>query len=436
MPATIVMGGQWGDEGKGKLTDALASQSHLVVRANGGSNAGHTVVTPAGTFKLHLVPSGILNPECVSVVGPGVVVNPTSLVGELTALNERGVETSQLLISERAHVVMPYHPIIDGLEESHRESGEIGTTRRGNGPAYSDKVARRGVRMVDLRNPQRLAKVVTEAVAEHNELLTRFYGVEALDAQQVVKELEAAAEYLRPHIVDAEVRVQEMLADGKRALIECAQGPMLDIDFGTYPYVTSSSSSAAGACQGAGIAPVHVDRVIGVFKAYSTRVGGGPMPTELHDETGELIRQRGREFGTSTGRPRRTGWFDGVAAKHVARWNGVTEVAVTLTDVLDVFEEIQVAAAYRINGEEVHAVPALVDDYLSVEPIYQAVPGWQSDITGARTLADLPENALGYLRTLESFLGAPVTMAGVGPAREQLVALTDDAAILGGSPLR
>ena len=432
MPATIIMGGQWGDEGKGKLTDALASQSHLVVRANGGSNAGHTVVTQAGTFKLHLVPSGILNPECVSVVGPGVVVDPASLVRELTDLQARGIQTDQLLISERAHVVMPYHPIIDGLEEEHREAGEIGTTRRGNGPAYSDKVARRGVRVADLVKPDRLRKVVTDAVAEHNEILVRFYGQPALDPEVVIADLERAAEYLRPYIADAEVRVQEMLGDGKRALIECAQGPMLDIDFGTYPYVTSSSSSAAGACQGAGIAPVHVDRVIGVFKAYSTRVGGGPMPTELLDETGELIRQRGREFGTSTGRPRRTGWFDGVAARHVARWNGVTEVAVTLTDVLDVFDEIQVARAYRLDGDETTAVPAIVDDYIRAEPVYQSVPGWQQDITGARSLSDMPEKALGYLKTLESFLGAPVTMAGVGPSREQLVPLREDAAILDG----
>jgi adenylosuccinate synthase len=431
MPATIIMGGQWGDEGKGKLTDALASQSHLVVRANGGSNAGHTVVTPAGTFKLHLVPSGILNPDCVSVVGPGVVVDPPSLVRELTALEERGVTTKQLLISERAHVVLPFHPIIDALEEKHRESGEIGTTRRGNGPAYADKVARRGVRMVDLRNPDRLNRVIREAVAEHNELLVRFYGHAPLEADAVVADLEAAAAYLRPHICDAEVRVQDMLAAGKRALIECAQGPMLDIDFGTYPYVTSSSSSAAGACQGAGIAPIHVDRVIGVFKAYSTRVGGGPMPTELLDETGELIRQRGREFGTSTGRPRRTGWFDGVAARHVARWNGVTEVAVTLTDVLDVFDEIQVAHAYRLDGQEMTSVPALVDDYLSVSPVYRSLPGWNEDITTARTRADLPENALGYLAALEALIGAPVTMAGVGPGREQLVALMPQAAILG-----
>jgi len=436
MPATIIMGGQWGDEGKGKLTDALASQSHLVIRANGGSNAGHTVVTDAGTFKLHLVPSGILNPDCVSIIGPGVVVDPPSLVRELVGLQERGIETKQLLISERAHVVLPYHPIIDGLEEQHREAGEIGTTRRGNGPAYADKAARRGVRMADLRTRDRLNKVVRSAVAEHNEVLTRFYGHATLDPDQVVFELDAAAEYLRPFITDAETRVQDMLRDGKRALIECAQGPMLDIDFGTYPYVTSSQSSAAGACQGAGVAPIHVDRVIGVYKAYSTRVGGGPMPTELLDETGERIRQRGREYGTSTGRPRRTGWFDGVAARHVARWNGITEVAVTLTDVLDVFEEISIANAYRIEGVELTTVPAVVDDYFRVEPVYETMPGWGTDITAARTRDELPENAIRYLRRIEAFLDAPVTMAGVGPSREQLVPLSANAAILGGRVAR
>lgn len=436
MPATIIMGGQWGDEGKGKLTDALASRSDLVIRANGGSNAGHTVVTTAGTFKLHLVPSGILNPDCLSVIGAGVVVDPPSLVRELTGLAERGVETKQLAISERAHVVLPYHPIIDTLEEGHRESGEIGTTKRGNGPAYADKVSRRGIRMADLQQPDRLKRVVREAVAEHNELLTRLYGVEPLDALAVIKELEAAAEVLRPHIRDVEYEVQEKMADGHQALIECAQGPMLDIDYGTYPYVTSSSPSAAGACQGAGIAPTQVSRVVAVFKAYSTRVGGGPMPTELLDETGQLIRERGREYGTSTGRPRRTGWFDGVAARHVARLNGVTEVAVTLVDVLDAFEEIQVCTGYELGDVVTDRVPALVDTYLSVEPVYESVEGWSRDITGARTADDLPEMARSYLRRLEQLIGAPVTMAGVGPAREQLVPLTDDAAILGGTMAR
>jgi adenylosuccinate synthase len=436
MPATIIMGGQWGDEGKGKLTDALASRSDLVIRANGGSNAGHTVVTSAGTFKLHLVPSGILNPDCLSVIGAGVVVDPSSLVRELRGLQERGIETKQLAISERAHVVLPYHPIIDALEEKHRESGEIGTTKRGNGPAYADKVSRRGVRMADLRQPDRLRNVVLEAVNEHNDVITRLYGASPLDPEQIIAEIEEAAEVLRPHIHAVENDIQDMLADGRQALIECAQGPMLDIDFGTYPYVTSSSPSAAGACQGAGIAPTQVSRVIAVFKAYSTRVGGGPMPTELLDETGQLIRERGREYGTSTGRPRRTGWFDGVAARHVARLNGVTEVAVTLTDVLDPFEEIQVCTGYDLDGEVTNRVPALVEDYLRIKPVYDSVAGWSRDITAARVADDLPENARNYLKRLEQLIGAPVTMAGVGPSREQLVPLTENAAILGGAVTR
>lgn len=428
MPATIIMGGQWGDEGKGKLTDALAGHADLVIRANGGSNAGHTVTTSAGVFKLHLVPSGILNPNCLCVVGAGVVVDAPSLVRELTALIERGIAIDNLVLSDRAHLVLPYHPIIDSLEEDAREEERIGTTRRGNGPAYADKVSRRGVRVANLRTPDSLRKAVSSAVNEHNEILTRFYGAPALDTEAVIRELEEAAKFLRPYIDSSETVVQDALAEGKQALIECAQAAMLDIDYGTYPYVTSSSPTAAGACQGAGIAPTQVDRIISVFKAYTTRVGGGPMPTELLDETGNLIRERGREYGTSTGRPRRTGWFDGPAARQSARLNGVTEINLSLLDVLDVMEEIKICTAYEIDGQRTTRVPSVVDELMAAKPVYETIRGWQTDLSGARSIGDLPEGARAYITALERIIGAPITMIGVGPAREQLVALSDNAA--------
>ena len=436
MPATIIMGGQWGDEGKGKLTDSLASRAHLVIRANGGSNAGHTVETPAGAFKMHLVPSGILNPGCLCVIGAGVVVDPPALVREMAMLIERGVSVDHLVISDRAHVVLPYHPIIDGLEETSRDANPIGTTKRGNGPAYSDKVARRGVRMVDLADPDRLRAIVTAAVEDHNRVITRVYGGEPLSPAAVVAEMEAAAKVLRPHIAPAEVLVQDALADGKEALIECAQGPMLDIDYGTYPFVTSSSPTAAGACQGAGVAPTQVRRVVAVYKAYTTRVGSGPMPTELHDAIGQEIRDRGREYGTVTRRPRRIGWFDGPAARHVARLNGVTEIALTLVDVLDVFSEIQVCTDYEIDGQPVRGIPARVEELARVVPIYRTLPGWNTDITGARLPTDLPTNARAYVEALAGVIGAPITMVGVGPARAQLVPLTTGAAIADAAAVR
>jgi len=436
MPATIIMGGQWGDEGKGKLTDALAGRADLMIRANGGSNAGHTVTTSAGVFKFHLVPSGILNPDCVCVIGAGVVVDAPSLVGELNGLLVRGISIDRLVLSDRAHLVLPYHPIIDTLEEVAREEDQIGTTRRGNGPAYADKVSRRGIRVGDLRRPETLRKVVGGAVAEHNEILTRFYGAPALDPASVIDELEQAAQFLRPFIQSSETVAQDAMAEGKYALIECAQAAMLDIDYGTYPYVTSSSPTAAGACQGAGIAPTQVDRVIAVFKAYTSRVGGGPMPTELIDATGDLIGERGREYGRSTGRPRRTGWFDGVAARQAARLNGVTEVNLSVLDVLDVMEEIKICTAYDIDGELTTAVPSAVDEYARAQPVYESIRGWKADLTGARSISDLPDGAREYISTLERVIGAPITMVGVGPGREQLVPLTDWAAIQHIAPTR
>ncbi len=421
MPATVIMGGQWGDEGKGKLTDALASGASMVVRANGGSNAGHTVKTDRGTFKLHLVPSGILNDDVTCVIGAGVVIDLETLIGELDDLESRGIDTSNLRISDRAHLVLPYHPKLDQLEETRREGDEIGTTLRGNGPAYSDKVSRHGLRVCDLADSASLRRKLAIEVDAKNRLFDRVYGAEPIEFAPLYEELVGWGERLSRYVTPTEVTVQDALAAGKDVIVECAQGAMLDIDYGTYPYVTSSSPTAAGACQGAGVAPTQVRRVLGVYKAYSTRVGAGPMPTELLDDTGELIRQRGNEYGTTTGRPRRTGWFDGVAARQSGRLNGVTEIAVTLLDVLDAFDELRLAVGYRTREGEMQHVPALLDRLEGAEAIWETVAGWNADTTGTRDWDDLPEEARAYLGRIEQQVGAPVRYVGVGPAREQLI---------------
>lgn len=423
MPATIVLGGQWGDEGKGKLTDTLAASARMVVRANGGSNAGHTVVVNSETYKFHLIPSGILNPGCVCVIAAGTVVNPETLLRELDGLTSRGIDLSNLRISDRAHLLLPYHPIIDREEEARREEEGIGTTLTGNGPAYADKVSRHGIRMADLTDDRVLRRKLLREIDAKNQLLAGVYGRPILDFDSTLEMLQRCAERIRPMISPTEELVQDELAAGSNIVVECAQGAMLDIDYGTYPYVTSSSPTAAGACQAAGVAPKQVGRVIAVYKAYSTRVGSGPMPTELTDETGVTIRERGREYGTTTGRPRRTGWFDAVAARRVARLNGVTEIALTLLDVLDVFPEIKIGTAYAIDGEHIRYLPAQEDRLALAEPVYDTVPGWEAPTSDARTADDLPPAARGYIETIERHLGAPVSMVGVGPGREQLVSL-------------
>jgi adenylosuccinate synthase len=430
MPASIIMGGQWGDEGKGKLTDALAGRAHMVVRANGGSNAGHTVQTSQGTFKLHLVPSGILNTDCICVIGAGVVIDPANLIDEIEKLEAQGVSTDRLVISDRAHVVLPYHLELDRRQETSREDSKIGTTLRGIGPAYADKAARHGIRIGDLVDPASLSERLRVEIAHKNQLLMGVYGAEPLDADQLIEQYLRLGEQLAAYVKPAETLVQDALEDGKQLVVECAQGALLDIDYGTYPYVTSSSPTAAGACQGAGIAPTQVERVIAVYKAYSTRVGGGPFPTELHDEIGNLIRERGREYGTTTGRPRRTGWFDGVAARHVARLNGVTEIALTLVDVLDAFDSMLICTAYELDGQRISHVPAQIGVMARVKPIYERHPGWLQDSTEARSASDLPPGMMDYVRAIECAAGAPVTMLGVGPSREQLVPISERAAMV------
>ena len=421
MPATIILGGLWGDEGKGKLTDVLASSAQMVVRANGGSNAGHTVVNSNGAFKFRLMPSSILNDNCISVLGAGVVIDLPTLVGEIDDLLQRGFDVSNLRISDRAHIVLPWHRALDQLEERRREQDEIGTTLNGNGPAYADKVSRHGLRIAELMKPEVLRRRLAIELDAKNQLLASVYGADGFEFDALYRQLAEAADRIRPYVVATEVVVQDELAKGSQVLIECAQGAMLDIDYGTYPYVTSSSPTAAGACQGAGVAPTQVERVIGIYKSYTTRVGGGPMPSELLDATGNLIRQRGNEFGTVTGRPRRTGWFDAVAARQTARMNGVTDVMIALVDVLDVFDEIRMCTAYQFADHQLHHVPALLDDLVGAEPVWQSLPGWNQDTTSARTWDDLPEAARSYLDAIETTIGAPVNFAGVGPDREQTI---------------
>lgn len=421
MPATIIMGGMWGDEGKGKLTDALASNADIVVRANGGSNAGHTVETDLGVFKLHLVPSGILHPGVICAIGAGVVIEPRTLITELDNLIARGIDVSNLRISDRAHIVMPWHPLIDKLEEQRREGEEIGTTLRGNGPAYADKVSRHGLRMADMRRLDGLRRKLAIELDARNQILQGVYRQEPLDFNRIYRDFVEYADRLVPYLTPTEVLVQDALENDRRVLVECAQAALLDIDYGTYPYVTSSSPTAAGACQGAGVAPTQVEKIIGVYKAYTTRVGAGPMPAELKDETGELIRRRGNEYGTTTGRPRRTGWYDAVAARHTRRLNGVTDIALTLLDVLDPFPEISLCTAYEGPEGEFTHLPALIEDLEGVEPVWARIAGWQEDITRVRSYDELPAQARAYLATIESLTGAPITFIGVGPAREALI---------------
>ncbi|HEV2065551.1 MAG TPA: adenylosuccinate synthase [Thermomicrobiales bacterium] len=423
MPATIILGGQWGDEGKGKLTDALAVEASMVVRANGGSNAGHTVQTDLGTFKFRLIPSGILNPDCACVIGAGVVIDLETLVGELTGLRDRGVDTTGMLISDRAHLVLPYHRMLDQLEEQRREQDEIGTTLNGNGPAYADKASRHGLRTCDLKRPDILRRKLAIEVDAKNQQLVRIFGESPIEFEPLYRNLVEWGEIIAPMIRSTEVIVQDCLGKDERVIVECAQGAMLDIDYGTYPYVTSSSPTAAGACQGAGVAPSQVDDVVGVYKAYSTRVGGGPMPAELTDDVGELIRQRGKEWGVNTGRPRRTGWFDAVAGRQSSRLNGVGSIALSLVDVLDVFEEIRICTGYILGGQTLTHIPALLEDLDDAEPEWIDMPGWQTDTTAIRASGELPPALRDYIEQIGTLLGAPVRYIGVGPAREQLIRL-------------
>ncbi len=421
MPVTIVLGGQFGDEGKGQIVDMLARESQIVARATGGSNAGHTVINDHGTFAVHLIPSGIFTPGTTCVLGNGMVIGPQTLLNEMGALTAAGIDLSHLRISDKAHLVMPYHPLLDSLEEDLRGEGAIGTTRRGIGPAYMDKMARSGVRVADLLNEEALRTRLAYMLPYRNAQFTKIFGVEPLELEPLIAELLGYGERLRPYVTQTEVLIQDALDAGQRVLIEGAQAAMLDPDFGTYPFVTSSSPTAAGACLGVGIAPNQITQVLGVFKAYLSRVGAGPMPTELTDATGALIRERGREYGTTTGRPRRTGWFDAVAARYVVRLNGITQIALNGIGVLSALETIKVCTSYRLHGEMIATMPTLAEEYAKVEPICEEWPGWQVDTADVKTEADLPANARAYIARLEELIGVEVVLIGVGQERRQMV---------------
>jgi adenylosuccinate synthase len=419
MPGTILVGAQWGDEGKGKATDLLADRMDVNVRYQGGNNAGHTVMVGGRTFKLHLVPSGVLYPHVVPVIGNGVVIDPGVLLAELAALEAQGISTAKLLVSADAHLIMPWHKERDKLTERYLGGNRIGTTGRGIGPAYGDKAARLGIRVQDLLDPKILWQKVEMVLKERNPLLAKVYNRLPIDPDAVVEEYATYAEALRPRIIDTSLYLWKALRDGKQVLFEGAQGAMLDVDHGTYPFVTSSSPVAGGALAGTGVGPREIERVIGIAKAYTTRVGAGPFPTELVDGAGDVLRREGVEYGTTTERPRRCGWLDTVVLRHAARINGLTELFVTKLDVLSAFDQLPVAVAYRVDGEVTDEWPLTQTQVHHAEPVYEQFEGWREDVTGVTRYADLPRAARAYVEAVEKLSGVPVTAVFVGPAREQ-----------------
>ncbi|HVE63615.1 MAG TPA: adenylosuccinate synthase [Mycobacteriales bacterium] len=425
MPAVVLVGAQWGDEGKGKATDLLGDRLDYVVRYNGGNNAGHTVVIGAEKYALHLLPTGILTPTLVPVIGNGVVVDLGVLFGEIDLLEGRGIDTSRLLISANAHVITPYHTAIDKVVERFLGAAKLGTTGRGIGPAYADKMSRVGVRVQDLFDEKILRQKVDSALKPKNQLLSKVYNRKAMSVDAVVEELLGYVERLRPLVADTPLLLHRALADGKVVLLEGGQATMLDVDHGTYPFVTSSNPTSGGACTGSGIAPTQITGVIGVVKAYTTRVGAGPFPTELEDEWGERLRSVGGEYGTTTGRPRRCGWFDAVLARYATRINGLTDLFLTKLDVLSGIERIPVCVGYRVGGIVVNEMPMSQTDFHHAVPVYEELPGWDEDISLARSLDDLPKNAQAYVTALEDMSGARISAIGVGPGRDQTVQIHD-----------
>jgi len=421
MPAYAVIGGQWGDEGKGKVIDYLAGGVDSVVRYAGGNNAGHTVVNDKGTFQLHLVPSGICWPNVYGIIGNGVVVDPDVLVGELTEIAARGIDTSKLFISERAHVIMPYHVVLDRLEEEARGDAAIGTTGRGIGPAYMDKTGRMGIRVGDLLDWDTLEPLVAQNLKQKNALITKIYGGEPLALDDVLAKCRIWADQMTPYAKATEQLVQDLLAQNKKVLLEGAQGTLLDIDHGSYPYVTSSSPSIGGACTGLGLNPQAIRGVLGVFKAYSTRVGSGPMPSEINDEEAEEIREKAQEFGVTTGRARRIGWFDSIAARYSQLVNGFTGLVLTRLDILDDFDSVKVCVGYAVDGKRVDRFPANTRLLARCEPIYEELPGWDQPTASATELSQLPENALAYVKRIEELVGCRVQIISTGPRREETI---------------
>ena len=425
MANVIVIGTQWGDEGKGKITDLLSRSADVVVRSQGGVNAGHTVVVQGQTFKLHLIPSGILYPDTECIIGSGTVIDPQVLIEEIEQLIALGVSVDNLYISQTAHVTMPYHREIDKASEESRGEYKIGTTGRGIGPTYADKSERTGIRVLDLMNPEHLRKQLEWTINYKNVILEKLYNLPPLNPEKVIQEYLKYAERLRPHVIDSSLKIYEAVQEKKNILFEGAQGTLLDLDHGTYPYVTSSNPIAGGACVGAGVGPTTIDRVIGVAKAYTTRVGEGPFPTELSDHVGQLLSDVGAEFGTTTGRRRRCGWFDAVIGRYAVRINGLDCLAITKLDVLDQLEEIKVCVAYEVDGETCSHFPTNASKFANCKPIYKTLPGWQQSTTGCRSLTDLPKQALNYLKFMAELMEVPIAIVSVGPSRDQTIIVED-----------
>ena len=420
MPASVIVGLQWGDEGKGKAVDLLSESVSMVVRYQGGDNAGHTVIVGDEVFKLHLVPSGVLHQHITPVIGNGVVVNPGTLINEMTMLSERGIDTSRVRVSRAAHVIMPYHVALDGAAEAHLSGNEIGTTRRGIGPTYADRAWRAGVRMEDLLDANALRQRLARVLPERNAILHASYGQPGFDLEELVAEGVVWGERLRPHIVDTTNLVQDALAAGQYVILEGAQGTLLDLDHGTYPFVTSSNPIAGGACTGGGVGPLQLDHVLGIIKAYSTRVGSGPFPTELDDETGTYLLEKGHEFGTTTGRQRRCGWLDAVPLRYSVAVNSVSDLMVNKLDILSGLRELRIATGYTVDGQPVRW-PLPLADLERAQPVYETFSGWAEDISGARRMDDLPANAVAFIDAIERIAGALVAIVSVGPERNQTI---------------
>lgn len=421
MPAIVLVGAQWGDEGKGKATDLLGSAVDYVVKFNGGNNAGHTIVIEGEKYALHLLPSGILTPTCTPVIGNGVVIDLAVLFEEIDALEARGVDTSRLLVSANAHIIAPYNRVLDKVNERFLGSRKIGTTGRGIGPTYADKMSRTGIRVQDLFDEKILRQKVEAALEFKNQVLVKIYNRRAIEVDEVLDELLAYAERLRPMVADTSLVLEQALNEGKTVLMEAGQATLLDVDHGTYPFVTSSNATAGGACTGSGIPPTRIDRVIAILKAYSTRVGEGPFPTELHDDLGEFLRKTGAEYGTTTGRPRRCGWVDTVVGRYATRVNGVTDFVITKLDVLTGLDKIPVCVAYDIDGVRHDEMPVNQSDFHHAVPVYEELDGWWEDISQCRTFDDLPKNAQQYVLRVEELIGARVSAIGVGPSRDATI---------------
>jgi adenylosuccinate synthase len=420
-----IVGGQWGDEGKGKVIDLLAEKARVVARFSGGDNAGHTVINPYGEFRLHLVPSGIFYPQVTCIISNGVAINPASLLKEIDDLHNHGVDTSRLFISARAHLIMPYHTLLDGLEEERRNKGALGTTRRGIGPVFADKVSRLGIRAGDLLDRDIFWGRLSAALEFKNIILTKVYQVSPLSAEEIYGQYCHYGEQLAPFIRETSSIIREAATKGELVLLEGAQGALLDTDFGTYPYVTSSSPLAGASCIGTGLGPREIDRVVGIFKAYNTRVGAGPMPTELKDEIGDLIREKAREYGATTGRPRRCGWFDAVAGRFSVQINGLSDIALTHLDIYDGFSSIKICTAYKFDDEVLTSFPSDVAILEKCQPIYEELEGWEESISGIRNFYELPAAARNYMSRLEDLLSCPISLVSIGPDRRQIISVKE-----------